>query len=60
VYHATHPADALTGLEDAVNELSLASGLALAALFAWRLRAVGELPAFPPEEAPATQGLAHR
>jgi hypothetical protein len=37
VYHATHPADALTGFENVVNALALASGLVLAAVFAWAL-----------------------
>ncbi len=38
LYHATHPAGALTGVENVVNTLSLASGLVLAAVFAWALR----------------------
>ena len=35
VYHALHPADLLTGAEDAANTFLLASGLALAAVFAY-------------------------
>ncbi|MEY2427017.1 MAG: hypothetical protein QOI61_2589, partial [Actinomycetota bacterium] len=38
IYHATHPADALSGVENAINTLTLASGLLLAAVFAWGLR----------------------
>ena len=38
LYHATNPAHALTGVENAVNALSLASGLVLAMVFAWHLR----------------------
>ena len=41
LYHATHPADALTGAEDVVNTLTLASGLVLAAVFAWGMRIGG-------------------
>lgn len=40
-YHATNPADALTGVEDVVNTVSLASGLVFAAVFAWGLRMTG-------------------
>lgn len=39
MYHATNPADALSGSEDLTNVLSLGSGLILAAIFAWGLRA---------------------
>ena len=35
VYHATHPASELTDVSNAINALALASGLVLAALFAW-------------------------
>ncbi len=38
LYHATNPAQALTGVENAVNTLSLASGLVLAVVFAWQVR----------------------
>ena len=38
VYHATHPADALTGFENALNVVTLTNGLVLAAVFAWGLR----------------------
>jgi hypothetical protein len=41
VYHATNPADALTGFEDVLNTVTLASGLVLAAVFAWGLRTAG-------------------
>jgi len=34
LYHALHPADALTGAQDMINVLAIASGLVLAALFA--------------------------
>lgn len=44
-FHATHPADALTGIEDTLNTLSLASGLVFAAVFAWALRTRGDAPA---------------
>jgi hypothetical protein len=37
-YHATNPADALTGFEDLTNVLAIGSGLVLAAVFAWGLR----------------------
>lgn len=39
LYHATNPADALTGFEDFANVLSLGSGLLLAGVFAWGLHA---------------------
>ena len=39
VYHATHPFDALTGVENAINVVTLTNGLVLAAVFAWGLRA---------------------
>jgi hypothetical protein len=38
LYHATNPADALTGFEDLANVLALGSGLILAVVFAWGLR----------------------
>jgi hypothetical protein len=38
LYHATNPADALTGFEDVTNVLALSSGLILAGVFAWGLR----------------------
>lgn len=38
LYHATNPADALTGFEDFANVLALGSGLILASVFAWGLR----------------------
>ena len=38
LYHATNPADALTGVEDLTNVLALGSGLILAGVFAWGLR----------------------
>jgi hypothetical protein len=38
LYHATHPADALSTGENALNAMSLASGLVWAAVFAWALR----------------------
>ena len=38
LYHATNPADVLTGFEDVTNVLALGSGLILAGLFAWGLR----------------------
>jgi hypothetical protein len=38
LYHATNPADALTGFEDVTNVLALGSGLILAGVFAWGLR----------------------
>ena len=47
VYHATNPADALTSVEDAVNALSLASGLLLAGVFAWGLRSAPDRAAAP-------------
>jgi len=34
LYHAVHPADALSGAQDLMNVLTIASGLALAAVFA--------------------------
>jgi hypothetical protein len=53
LYHATNPADALTGVENAVNTLSLASGLVLAAVFARGLRGTTDRATIAPE-------LAHR
>jgi hypothetical protein len=44
LYHATSPSDALTGAEDALNVISLTSGLVLTTVFAWGLRA----PSGPP------------
>jgi hypothetical protein len=41
VYHATNPADGLTAIENAINTVTLANGLVLAAVFAWGLRAIG-------------------
>jgi hypothetical protein len=38
IYHATNPADALTGFEDVTNVLALGSGLILAGVFAWGVR----------------------
>lgn len=38
LYHATNPADPLTGPEDVTNVLALGSGLILAGVFAWGLR----------------------
>jgi hypothetical protein len=35
IFHATHPADALTTAENVANSLALASGLALAVVFSW-------------------------
>jgi len=35
IYHSTHPADALSGFENVMNSLALASGLVLAIVFAW-------------------------
>jgi hypothetical protein len=35
IFHATHPADALSAFENAINWLALASGLVLAAVFFW-------------------------
>lgn len=40
-YHSTHPSDALTGIENAINVVTLTNGLVLAAVFAWGLRAPG-------------------
>lgn len=42
LYHALHPAPGLTGAEDVVNVLVLASGPALAAVFAWLTRSTPE------------------
>ena len=42
VYHATNPADALTGFQNVLNVFSLGSGLVLAAVFAWGLRMASE------------------
>jgi hypothetical protein len=38
LYHATNPADALSGPEDVTNVLALGSGLILSGVFAWSLR----------------------
>lgn len=38
LYHAVNPADALSGVDNVVNVMSLASGLVLAAVFAWATR----------------------
>ncbi len=38
LYHATNPADALTGFEDVTNVLALGSGLILAGVFVWGMR----------------------
>ena len=40
VYHATNPSDALSGVEDAINTLTLFNGLLLVAVFTWGLRGV--------------------
>jgi hypothetical protein len=42
VYHATSPSDALTGVENVVNVVTLANGLVLATVFAWGLRAANQ------------------
>jgi hypothetical protein len=42
VYHAFHPADALTGFENVLNAVTLGSGLVLAAVFAWGQRQTAE------------------
>lgn len=50
VYHATHPAPLLNGLEDLLNVVMLASGPALAGFFAWRARLVPvTVPASQPD-----------
>jgi hypothetical protein len=41
IFHASHPADALTTFENVVNWLALASGLALAAVFFWAVHVDG-------------------
>lgn len=38
LYHATSPADALTGPQNVANVVALGSGLILAGVFAWGLR----------------------
>lgn len=38
LYHATHPADVLTGFDNFANVLALGSGLVLAGVFTWGLR----------------------
>jgi hypothetical protein len=38
LYHATNPAEPLSGWEDVTNVLALSSGLILAGVFAWGLR----------------------
>ena len=38
-YHVTHPADAMSTFENALNAGSLATGLVWSAVFAWALRA---------------------
>lgn len=38
LYHATNPADVLTGFENVTNVLALGSGLVLAGVFTWGLR----------------------
>jgi hypothetical protein len=38
LYHATNPAEALTGFEDVTNVLALASGLILTGVFVWGVR----------------------
>ena len=53
LYHATNPARALTGVENAVNTLSLASGLVLAVVFGWHLRST-------PDRATTATELTHR
>jgi hypothetical protein len=42
VYHATNPAAALTGAENAISTLTLTNGLVLAAVFGWGLRAADQ------------------
>jgi hypothetical protein len=42
VYHAFHPADALTGLENVLTVVTLGSGLVLAGVFAWGQRRTSE------------------
>lgn len=44
VYHASHPADSLSGVENAANTLTLANGLVAALVFAWGLRATRRSP----------------
>ena len=41
IYHSTHPAHALSGVDNVVNSISLASGLVLAAVFARALHVGG-------------------
>ena len=55
VYHATNPADALTGFENVLNVFSLGSGLVLAAVFAWGLRMAGEKTSATRSAATATR-----
>ena len=54
LYHATNPADALTGFEAVTNVLALASGLILAGVFAWGLRprSVASNTAIAPDPSP--------
>ncbi|MBA2280373.1 MAG: hypothetical protein H0W25_03930 [Acidimicrobiia bacterium] len=59
-YHATKPADALTGIENAVNALTLASGLVLATVFAWGMRTSAASVGDASESAIATPPLVNR
>jgi hypothetical protein len=59
VYHAASPSDALSGLENALNVASLASGLVLATVFAWGLRSARH-GSLPPRDDHAHQVGAHR
>jgi hypothetical protein len=47
VYHAAHPAPLLTNGEDFLNVATLATGPALAALFAWRASVAPTAPTAP-------------
>ncbi len=52
IFHATHPADALTTFENVMNALALAGGLALAAVFFWAVHTDsrrGRRPDGPPD-----------
>jgi hypothetical protein len=60
VYHATHPADALTAIENAINTVTLANGLVLAAVFAWGLRATGQPETDASSVVPPDVELVHR
>jgi hypothetical protein len=60
MYHAANPAHALSGTENAVNDLLLANGLVLAAVFAWGARPVRQPEAHAPMAATPTPELADR